>query len=235
MKDLEKLRRIDLVKYSKNLRIQVNDMKSLFNDAGLTVNEDDVLTYNSLWYKTELKSRLLREGRIIFSTEIGDSDFLKEIILELQTKGMFTQDRKIFITNDLIVNGVREAEKYLDGISFIEISRQWGIPVKYVRDLLDIAIKDKIIQGKINRREKRYYNNQIASIQSTKKEMKTFEEISTPFFCQVCEAKRPSTKKRLQCHKCSRFVCEDCFRAMREVGKTNCPMCGKGNLVTSTK
>ena len=51
-------------------------------------------------------------------------------------------------------------------------------------------------------------------------------KITDPFFCQVCEASRPSTMQRMKCETCSRFVCFDCFTQMVNVGKTDCPMCG---------
>ena len=63
-----------------------------------------------------------------------------------------------------------------------------------------------------------------------KKERK-IKAVSEPFFCQVCESKRPGTTERLQCDTCSRFVCIDCFNQMVQVGKKGCPMCD-GRLIS---
>jgi len=60
---------------------------------------------------------------------------------------------------------------------------------------------------------------------------KQITQITEPFYCQVCESQRPSTKARLKCGDCSRYVCIDCFTQMAQVGKMGCPMC-EGNLVT---
>ena len=62
--------------------------------------------------------------------------------------------------------------------------------------------------------------------QTTQTSNLKLSKITEPFFCQVCEASRPATSRRMKCETCSRYVCLDCFTQMANVGKPDCPMCG---------
>ncbi|MFX0013071.1 MAG: zinc ribbon domain-containing protein [Promethearchaeota archaeon] len=69
-----------------------------------------------------------------------------------------------------------------------------------------------------------------AKIEQEDKSHKYFPDEREAFFCQLDNAKHPSTDSAYECEQCSRKICGDCYDNITRTGVSRCPYC-KGELI----
>lgn len=154
---------------------------------------------------------------LIFGLSFFSSLFLLKYKLGLNTKEF--QDQ----TN------LEEIKKSIFGIlpNLTLIFKQQGIPLMEIQTKIGYNINtiSLLLREMISNREIQGYLDHRQTITDFNDDILYLEE-NPCFVCELCKNSFEIISTNIQCGDCSRFVCQECYDQMRNVGHTECPYCG---------
>lgn len=117
--------------------------------------------------------------------------------------------------------------------SLEKVYGQSGIPVIAFQEHIDTGLefiytilKEMITKGEING-----YIDHQKTISDISDDI-YYTQVNPLFYCEMCKKSLTTSEERVQCDKCDRYLCVDCYNDMRKVKHLFCPYCGNNSFFT---